>query len=496
MNGNLKKIIFYLLWFSVGSLFLPYADARPIRPESLYLYVGVQYDHHLSNKLKGKLLKFEGTYRRYTGLKHNHLTGVIRFTPRRKGVGTLNVKDSSGRIIRKILLTVRTTHLREIANEIQSLLKTVDGIQIRIVNNKVTVDGEILVPRDMRRIHDVVKAYPNQANSFVTLSPLAQQKMAKFIEKEINNPNVTVRVINTTFILEGFVNSESDKSRAEKIAILYVPDHISDSAVAENKVQEIKRKPVVNHIRVRPPQKDGRSKLIQMIVHYVELNKNYANSFRFQWMPRINDGTKFTFHSGAGTVGGIISGTIDNFLPKLNWAKSFGFARVLQSVNVTTESGKSATVNSTEDVMYYSTAGKSGEQTLNRIPVGLKLSLTPNIVGPRRNNVQMQINFSIGSAVGSTGATSKRDIQTNIYVESGLSAIIGGLITNKTFSDYNRAPQEGGGGGKSYPLLTFLSSKNFTRSQSQFVVFVTPIIKISASSGVSQIKKKFKLSSR
>ena len=69
-------------------------------------------------------------------------------------------------------------------------------------------------------------------------------------------------------------------------------------------------------------------------MHYVELNKDYADSFRFQWTPQINDGTKFQFSSGTLGVGqafGMIAGTINNFLPKLNWAKSFGFARILHS---------------------------------------------------------------------------------------------------------------------------------------------------------------------
>ena len=468
-------------------------DSPP--PESLYLYIGIEYDHFLPKPLKGKALKFEGTYRRFTRLKHNALTGEIRFTPKRRGVGTLNIKNAKGKTIKRLLLNVRTTNLREIANEIQSLLKTVDGITIRIVNNKVTVDGEILVPRDMRRIHDVVTAYPGKANSFVTLSPLAQSKVAKFIEKEINNPNVTVRVINTTFILEGFVNSPAEKQRAEKIAFLYVPDRISDAAVGSNKVREVVREMVVNYITVRSPKKDERRKMIQLIVHYVELNKDYSDNFRFQWMPQIEDGTKFTFtssHLGAGAIGGIITGTINNFLPKLNWAKSFGFARVLHSGNIITEEGSPAELNSSRAVPYQATVGPNGEIGIKHHPVQIKMKMTPNIIGPRRDTIKISIAFNVDSLVGTSGnapITTSRALSTNIHVGNGLSAVIGGLITNKSFSDYNREPSQ----VSSNPLLSFLSSKKFNRSQSQFVVFVTPVIKSSASAGVTRIKKKFKL---
>ena len=467
--------------------------------ESLPLYVGIQYDYELSKDLKGKKLKFEGPYRRYTSLQYNISTGMIRFTPKRVGVSALNIKDSSGSILKKLALKVGKTDLQQAATEIQSLLRTVDGIQIKILNNKVVIDGEILVPRDMRRIHDVVQEYKGKATSLVTLSPLAQNKVAKFIEKEINDPNITVRATNMTFILEGFVSDESEKNRAEEMAKLYLPDHIVDRAVSESKVKEWSRIPILNYIKVREKKQDGRNKLIQLVVHYVELNKDYADSFRFQWTPQIEDGTKFSFHSGSvglGTVGGIISGTINNFLPKLNWAKSFGFARILHSANVITEEGKEARISSQKQTPYQGSTGPNGEQTIEMASTGIEMRLTPQVVGPRGDSIQLSnVAFQVSNLVGSSGGkpiTTSRNLTTSIHVQSGLSAVLGGVISNKTFSDYNREPPQ----GSSSPLLSFLSSKKFSRSQSQFIVFVTPIIKTSASSGVSRIKKKFKLSSQ
>ena len=497
----MKKIIliFIKLFFIKCVLFGTPFTGGAESLESVPLYVGIQYDYKLSRDLKGKKLKFEGPYARYTGLKYNAASGVIRFTPKRVGVSALNIKDASGRILKKLALKVGKTDLQQAATEIQSLLRTVDGIQVKILNNKVVIDGEILVPRDMRRIHDVVQEYKGKATSLVTLSPLAQNKVAKFIEKEINDPNITVRATNMVFILEGFVNDPDEKSRAGEIAKLYLPDHIVDRAISENKVKEWSRVPILNYIKVRPKQQDDRNPLIQLVVHYVELNKDYADSFRFQWTPQIEDGTKFSFHSGTtglGAVGGIISGTINNFLPKLNWAKSFGFARILHSANVITEANAPATITSAKEVPYQGSTGPNGEQTVEKGVSQITMTLTPKVVGPRRDSVQLsKVRFEVSNIVGSTGGrpiTTKRALNTNIHVQSGLSAVMGGVISNKTFSDYNREPPQ----GSSSPLLSFLSSKKFNRSQSQFIVFVTPIIKTSASSGVSRIKKKFKLSSK
>ncbi len=491
LEKHFVQVFFLCLVFSLN-----FVHAKFNQTESLPLYVGIEYDYRLSKNLKGKRLRFEGTYKHYTGLKYNRTLGTLRFTPRKIGLGVINIKDRKEQILKTFSVRVRNTDLHETATEVQSLLKDIDGISIKVLNNRVIIDGEIVVPRDIRRVHDVVVEYKGKATSLVTLSPLAQNKLAKFIEKEINNPNVTVRATNMTFILEGFVNSPEGKTRAKEIADLYVPDYIVDLAVSQSKIKERVREPVLNYIKVIEKKSDGRRKLIQLIIHYVELNKDYADNFRFQWTPQIEDGTRFTFTSGTlglGRIGGIISGTINNFLPKLNWAKSFGFARILHSANVVTEDQKAASIQSQKMIPYQATSGPQGEQSIALQPTGISISLTPIVVGPRGDSIQLSnINFKVNNLVGSSGGTpitTTRSLQTSIHVQNGLSAVIGGIISNKTFSDYNREPNS----QESNPLFSFLSSKKFNRSQSQFVIFVTPIIKSSASAGVNRIKKKFKL---
>ncbi|MNL77338.1 hypothetical protein D3C87_2034910 [compost metagenome] len=67
------------------------------------------------------------------------------------------------------------------------------------------------------------------------------------------------------------------------------------------------------------------------------------------------------------------------------------------------------------------------------------------------------------------------------------SAAVGGLIRNSTSTGYNRPS------GQKNPIISLYASKEFVKQQSQFVVFVTPMIKTSASAGSEQIKKKFRL---
>ena len=58
--------------------------------ESIPLSVGLDNDFPLNPEWKGKVLKFQGTYSKRTRLVYNKKKHILRFTPIRKGVGSLN----------------------------------------------------------------------------------------------------------------------------------------------------------------------------------------------------------------------------------------------------------------------------------------------------------------------------------------------------------------------------------------------------------------------
>ncbi len=436
----------------------------------------------------------DGTFRRLVKTQWNKTTRTMRFYPRQVGVGTFIIKDpKTGKVIYSYTLDVRKTDLEKVAREIQGLLQTIEGISVKVLNNKVVVDGEIILPSDMKRIHSVVKQYGSQATSLVMLSPIAQNKIALFIERKINNPEIRVSAVNGKFILEGFANSRQESDKAEIIAKMYVPDVIMDEAVADKKVLERKADIVVNLINIRPPPEGEPSKIIQLVVHYVELSKDYSKSFHFQWTPGISDNSQVQFTTGGqnqGGVGATITGTVSNLIPKLNWAKEHGFARVLQSESVMVEDGRTGVINSIQQIPYQMSS-PFGPST-GFAEAGIRTSITPATMSQRSDSVKLSMTFSVKSldAITSAGpSTSSRELQTIIHVRSGQSAAVGGLISSNSATGYNRPPA----GADPNPILSLYASRQFSRNQSQFVVFVTPIIKSSASAGSEKIKKKFRL---
>ncbi|MBT4760475.1 MAG: pilus assembly protein [Bdellovibrionaceae bacterium] len=492
MIFKLKR--FFILVFFAQFLFSMNTYAKKKHPTKfLSLYVGI-YNDVIMNIPPQEISK-GGNWKGLVKLQYNKSKQLLRVYPKKTGVGTVVLKNkNSGKILYELRFDIKKTNLVKVLREIRNLLADIEGISFKVLNNKVIVDGQILLPRDMSRIHSVVKQYGAQASSLVTLSPLAQKKIAQLIERDVNNPEVHVRAVNGKFILEGVVDNQKQKDQAEIIAKAYVPDVVVDEAVADKKVLERKSDIVINLINIRAAAPEGPKKTVQLVVHYVELKKDYSKGFRFQWTPGLSDGTGVSFSSGGNNAGGVVAsltGTISNLIPKLNWAKEHGHARVLQSTSIIAEDGSKGLINSITRNPYQ-VVTKEGLPSTSFEETGIKASITPQVLGARSDSIKLKLHFSVKALVGITSAgplTSQREIQTVIVVKSGQSAAVGGLVSNESSTDYNKLPAN----SSANPILSFYASKSHAKSQSQFVVFVTPRIKSSASSGSGKIKRKFRL---
>ena len=488
----MKKFFALTLLFGL----LPLADmvfAGSASKKNVPLSVGIPYDEPVSDMPTN--FDLSGTYKGLVKLEYNGDKKILRFQPRKEGFGTLIITDkATGSPVYEFTVDVRKTDLKRVAREISERLSNVEGITVSIANNQVVVDGQIIVPDEMKRVHNVVKLYGELATSLVTMSPAAQVKFAQEMERAIGNPEIHVKAVNGKFMLEGQAEDQKEKDRAEIIAKTYVPDVVIDQAVADKKVQERVSEIVINLITVKAAPEAEPSKMIQITVHYVELQKDYTKGFRFQWTPDIGDGSSLQFTTGNRSPSGFattLTGTISNLLPKLNWAKEHGHARILNSASIIIEDGKPGTLNSLQSVPYQ-TVTETGLPTTNFVEVGIRTTVTPQVINPRSDSLSLKLNFSVKSLVGSTPQgplTSAREINTQVVVRSNASAAVGGLITSDTSTGYNKLPAN----ASRNPLISLYSSKDFRRNQSQFVVFVTPQIKASASTGAENIKRKFRL---
>lgn len=419
------------------------------------------------------------------------------FKPKKAGSTLVTFVDTkTNKIIKQIRVFINQNDLDRLAKEVKLLLSDIEGIKIKILNNKILIDGQIILPSDMIRINSVIKQY-KQAVNLVRLSPLAMIKMASLIERDIGSPEISIRVVNGFFILEGIARDLDERDEALRIAQAYL-EGLNPIAgdVSQKRIQsdgEFILGRIINHLRISPEPPSQPPKVVQVVVHFVELSKSYQRGFSFQWVPTISDGTKIDYKKEFGsknsTVGNIAA-VISNLLPKLNWAREHGHARVLKSVSMIVEDRNSGVFNSIRQIPTIIQTLNGPSSGLSR-DVGVKMKVTPQVTGARSNIISMKLNFDIGEVLESTQQgpiISRNIVDTRVTVRSGESAAIGGLVSSGSRTSYNKLPQQA-----QDPLFKLLASKDFSRGQSQFVVFVTPFIKTSASAGVEKIKKKFRL---
>jgi pilus assembly protein CpaC len=464
----------------------------PKRQKFLPLFIGIEYQERLPYIPPGA--RFKGDFKKVVHLSINRDENILLFNAYAEGVATLMVYDGKDRKLYEFRLDVKKSNLTKVAQEMRSLLNDVEGITIKIVNNKVVVDGQVLLPKDLNRVISVIMQYDALAASLVTLSPIAQRKIAQAIVNDINDPEISVRAVNDKFILEGMAKNQTEKDRAEAIAQIYVPDLVKEAGEKDGTIVKLRKTFVLNLIQLKPEAPKEPGKIIQIVIHYVELNKNYQKSFRFQFTPTLEDNSSVTFANNSGAPGGVVSsitGVVSNLLPKLNWAKSHGHARILESSSLIVLDGQKGDLKSVVKIPY-ATINSQGQSSTSFEESGIITTVTPTIINQRSDSIRMSMDFSMKSLLGNSAAgpmVSNNNMQTTIIVRSGQSAAVGGLISNTNSTDYNKLPTANG----TDPIISLYASKAFQRNQSQFVVFVTPIIKSSASQGAEKVKQKFRL---
>ncbi|MCZ0933063.1 MAG: hypothetical protein OXJ52_07925 [Oligoflexia bacterium] len=498
----MKQSQFILKLILIFSFWAPLTEAKKVIEDMDYIYMhrGLPISYKLPDDFSDQILKLRGNYKSYTKAIHRKDRNDIFFTPTRTGSALMIIKNEKNEILKRISISIQKDNLHKIAAELRDLLIAVDGINIKIYNKKVIIDGQVMLPNEMDRINKIVSDYDQRlVRSFVTYSPMAQKKVAELIENEIGYPELIVRYAYNRFLLEGCVNSIDEKIRAINIAELYTQFEVTSVGKGAQRRQGVKL--IKDDIKVpcasankEKKEKDKKNeieKLIQIVVHFVEMSKSFNKGFLFQWTPAIGDqGTQVNASLGndpriPSGVTAVITATVANFFPKLNWAKSFNFARVLHNSSILVENKQTGSISTTTEVPQQTNS--DGVIISGGVSGQVNTTVIPKIIGPRENMIQLKVQIQVSSPADK--GTNTRNINTSINVRDGSSAAIGGLTSSFLVRKYNDDPSPASG----TPLLNLHSSKNYDTKKTQFVVFITPIIKSSASVGVERIKEKFRL---
>jgi len=416
----------------------------------------------------------------------------ITLFPKEAGTTLLLVYDQKGIQRDAIQLNVYPTDPERLLQQVRRLLLDVEGITITRLDEKIVIDGEVILPSDKERIQKVV-ANSKEIVDLSRLNPDVNRILAKKIQKEIGLDEVAVRSLKGQIILEGEVYSEQAKVKAEKIASLY-----SDK--------------VINVLEVRKvPDPPSRQPTVQVTAHFVEVSKNFDKHFMFRWnpIPKISASASYTLNpiSGSDNFAGAITGTADDLLPKINYFKSLGVARVIENPSVSVKSGSTATIESGTRIGF-PVVQPNGAVSIAFQDVGANLKITPYAQG---SDIDMKVEIKI-SSFGSPDvlggiAIEQSGVETWQLVRSGESVVIGGLVRYSNRQSLDKPPQPVSGASSNpssadsnfqdpFPLgslFTLFKSNDLGKQRSQFMIFITPKILKFAKDANREIKEQFNL---
>ena len=418
------------------------------------------------------------------------------------GRTSVTIRDNAGDIKLRYTIVVTATGKSNEVSELRELIGDVEGLEIGIRGGKVVVSGEIVVPDDIGRVSKVLANYPSVL-TLIELSPQTQRVIARKMSDELaknNLKDVSVRVVNKTYWLEGVVSNEQKKELAKVIAKAYLPPKLQTLAAAEGRFATPEQNDIIDFIAVNEKKEPQPApKMVKITSQFVELTKSYNRIFAFKWAPLMGeDASRISIgqtESGnvTSTSSGTLSATISNLFPKLQAAKSAGYARVIQSGMVIVRDQQKGSISKQQQIPF---AIGSGEFTrASTASVGLQMNVQPRILEQEKIELPIDMQISLGIGATNPPQTTQNSINTNLVLKSKESAAIGGVVQNQSTTDFDNPkndPAPVTGNPPPSPLFFLFRAKNYNTTKSQFVIFVTPEIIESASVGTEEIRRKFR----
>jgi pilus assembly protein CpaC len=433
----------------------------------------------------------------------------IVFKGLKPGRTNVTIRDTMGDVRLQYTVVITATGKSNTVAELRELIGDVEGLEIGIKGGKVFVGGEIVVPEDIGRIQQVLASYPDVL-TLIELSPQTQRVIARKMTDELaknNLKDVTVRVVNKVFWLEGVVSNEQKQQLARTIVKAYLPPKIVNLSANSSRFATPVTEDILDFIAVNAKKEPQPApKMIKITSQFVELSKRYNKVFAFKWAPLMGaDNSSISFGQTAdGNLtakqsDGTLSATISNLFPKLNAAKSAGYARTIQSGMVIVRDGfePGGKISKKTSIPY--SVGTGDFTKAASAEVGLDLEVKPKLLEQEKLELGIVLSVSVQVPTGAAApVTTSNTINTNVVLKSKESAAIGGIVQNASATDFDNpgndpAPISGtAGNAPASPLFNLFRAKSYSTSKSQYVIFVTPEIIESASTGTEEIRKKFR----
>jgi pilus assembly protein CpaC len=381
------------------------------------------------------------------------------------GVGdgrtTLLVWDRGERRSSYVVL-VRRLDPREVVSEVRAFLGDREGVQVRVVGDRIVLEGETLTAADHDRVQQVLAMFP-QIRSFVRPSAAARRLAAETITRALQKAGIEhaqATAVGGTLLLEGTVDSKEELQKVELVVQALGEKAENLLAVSPRRMVLVEVEFVevsagaTRLVGIKPPSSIASAPGTGVVWQIVR--------------PLPGDQSTETVHSLSGTAAAGI-----DFSAAARFDDSS--ARVLARPRLLCASGDKAEF----------TAG--GEiplpiVTQNQIAVewkkfGIQLRITPTADG--NGNIAAAIEAEVSDidptlAVRANGfdvpGLRTREVKTSVAVREGETIILSGLLGAAEDKDVSKIPLLG-----HIPILGELfKSRRFAEHKTELAIFVTP----------------------
>lgn len=289
----------------------------------------------------------------------------------------------------------------------------------------------------------------------------ADVTIANDIKNILGLSDITVSKVNKTIILEGTVNDQYQKARAEKVAAAYADK-------------------VVNLLEITRPVQ------VKIEARVFEINREAAKSLGIKWSGN-SAGTPGNFSFGQSSTNSLASqafGNLGTYTPinaQVDALVKNGLAKILSQPNMITLSGDKANIMVGGEIPV-PVGYDNGRIAIEWKQYGIKLDIEPEV------NAEKLIQSKIKAEVSTLDWTSEHKIElgvgmkippikmrkaeTAIAMSSGQTMAIGGLISSEATKDVQKMPVLG-----DIPIIgNLFKSSSFSRGETEVIILVTPTI--------------------
>ena len=387
-------------------------------------------------------------------------SGRIAILARKEGRTTLLVWKGSGQQL-SYSVSVKRQDPHEVIAELRKLLGEMEGISVRMVGDRIYLDGQAYTAADADRIEEILALYP-AVKSFVKISPstkrlVAQNLNASFQKAGLRNAEATV--VGSSVFLEGSVESEQELHKAELITKA-MGEEVENLLVIGVKRMILSE---VQFVEVRRSSKDRVGvKYPTDLTGTATLSVNLMR--QFAPVPTADNSARAT-----------VTGSSDF---ALGFQANDGHARLLAQPRLVCASGEQAEFLAGGEVPIPLVTANHVSVEYKQYGVILKLRPTADRKGHIQNELEAEVSevdtsvaVSVGGAVSVPGFRTRK-VKTNVTVRHGETIVLSGVFSHDEQKFVSKVPGLG-----NIPILGELfKNRAFDASKRELLIFVTPRI--------------------